>query len=135
MFYTKRQHQVQIVQLPTADAYHWKLIYRDVNCCYSVTPNPLFQHTLVCLQFSRMLHIYWGHPSLSFLIFMGSLYSSPRMVTISFCMKAHGTLDPTRGHFLPEGQYTSAPAPCRLIESREQGKQNLWSAIEGHCTK
>ena len=57
------------------------------------------------------------------------------MVAISFCMKAQGTLEPTRGHFFPEGQYTSAPAPCLLMESLEQGKQNLWSAMDGHCTK
>lgn len=30
---------------------------------------------------------------------------------------------------------TSVPAPCRLIESLEQGKQNLWCRTEGHCTK
>lgn len=32
--------------------------------------------------------------------------------------------------------YTLTSDPCcRLIESREQGKQNLWCGWEGHCTK
>lgn len=38
--------------------------------------------------------------SLSFLI----LNSSPKIVAISPCMKAHGTVDPTKGHFSPLGQ-------------------------------
>lgn len=56
-----------------------------------------------------------------------SLYSSPRMVAISPCMKAHGTDEPTSGHFSPLGQYTSLPddAPWLLMLSREHGKQNL----------
>lgn len=59
------------------------------------------------------------------------------MVAISPCMKAHGTLDPERGHFSPLGQYTSLPlaAPWLLILSLEQGKQNLWLGTEGHWTK
>ncbi len=64
-----------------------------------------------------------------------TLTSPARMVAISPCMKAHGTLEPTRGHFSPLGQYTSPVAPCCLMLSREQGKQNLWDATEGHCTK
>lgn len=59
----------------------------------------------------------------------------PKMVAISPCMKAQGTEDPARGHRSPLGQYTSVPAPCRLMESLEQGKQNLWCRTEGHCTK
>lgn len=50
-------------------------------------------------------------------------------------MKAQGTLEPTRGHFSPLGQYTSEPAPCRLMLSREHGKQNLWCGMDGHWTK
>ncbi|KYO34842.1 hypothetical protein Y1Q_0023299 [Alligator mississippiensis] len=57
------------------------------------------------------------------------------MVAISPCMKAQGTLEPTKGHFSPLGQYTSPAAPCALMKSREQGKQNLWPGTEGHCTK
>ncbi len=64
-----------------------------------------------------------------------TLTSPARMVAISPCMKAHGTLEPTRGHFSLLGQYTSPVAPCCLMLSREQGKQNLWDATEGHCTK
>lgn len=63
-------------------------------------------------------------------------FTSPaRMVAISPCMKAQGTLEPTRGHFSPLGQYTSPLAPCCLMLCREQGKQNLWDGTEGHCTK
>lgn len=63
--------------------------------------------------------------------------SSPRMVAISPCMKAHGTEDPARGHFSPLGQYTSLPlaAPWDLMLSLEQGKQNLWLGTDGHWTK
>lgn len=57
------------------------------------------------------------------------------MVEISPCINAHGTLLLASGHFSPLGQYTSFPAPCRLIESLEHGKQNLWCATLGHCTK
>lgn len=57
------------------------------------------------------------------------------MVAISPCMKAHGTLEPTSGHFSPLGQYTSPVAPCCLILSREQGKQNLCEGTDGHWTK
>lgn len=66
---------------------------------------------------------------------MSGLTSPPRIVAISPCMKAQGTLDPTRGHFLPLGQYTSDPAPCILMLFLEHGKQNLCSLIDGHCTK
>lgn len=52
--------------------------------------------------------------------------SSPSMVAISPCMKAHGIVELASGHFSPLGQYTSAPEPCRLMLSRLQGKQNLW---------
>lgn len=61
-------------------------------------------------------------------------WSSAKMVAISFCMKAQGTLEPRSGHFSPDGQYTSpGPGPpaevccccCLLIAVREQGKQNL----------
>ena len=48
-----------------------------------------------------------------------------RMVVISPAMKAQGTLDPARGHRSPLGQNTSLLDPCFLIESAEQGKQNL----------
>lgn len=65
----------------------------------------------------------------------GRMLAVPRMVAISPCMKAHGTDDPARGHRSPLGQYTSVPAPCRLMDSLEQGKQNLWWRTEGHCTK
>lgn len=57
------------------------------------------------------------------------------MVVISPCMKAQGTLEPTSGHLSPLGQYTSPVAPCCLMLSREQGKQNLWEGTEGHWTK
>lgn len=57
------------------------------------------------------------------------------MVDISPCMKAHGTVELANGHFSPLGQYTSFPAPCRLMLSREHGKQNLWWGTLGHCTK
>lgn len=71
-------------------------------------------------------------------------WSSARMVAISFCINAHGTFDPRSGHLSPDGQYTSpAPVPpfvlfcccCCLMDEREQGKQNLWEATEGHWTK
>jgi len=54
---------------------------------------------------------------------------------ISLCMKAQGTLESCSGHFSPLGQYTSEQTPCRLMLSREQGKQNLWCPLDGHCTK
>lgn len=51
-------------------------------------------------------------------------------------MKAHATLDPTSGHFIPLGQYTSPPrAVCSLMLDREHGKQNLCADCDGHCTK
>lgn len=64
-----------------------------------------------------------------------TLTSPARMVAISPCMKAHGTLEPTRGHFSPLGQYTSPVAPCCFMLSLEHGKQNLCEGTEGHCTK
>jgi hypothetical protein len=36
--------------------------------------------------------------------FNGLLISSPKMVAISPCMNAHGTLEPASGHFSPLGQ-------------------------------
>lgn len=68
-----------------------------------------------------------------------------KMVAISFCMKAHGTEEPRRGHLSPDGQYTSGSVPgrdgvdetfacCCLIELREQGKQNLCCSTDGHWT-
>lgn len=64
------------------------------------------------------------------------------MVAISPCMKAQGTLEPTRGHRSPLGQYTSPPPPvvpvvpcCCLMLWREHGKQNLCDGADGHCTK
>ena len=60
---------------------------------------------------------------------------APRMVSISLSIKAQGMDEPTKGHFLPLGQYTSLPPPCRLMLSLEQGKQNLCSDTDGHCTK
>lgn len=84
------------------------------------------------------------------------------MVAISPCMNAHGTVELASGHFSPLGQYTcnierssgwgshrdstcscyrhtsnaltSVPC-CLLMESRLQGKQNLWCGCDGHCTK
>lgn len=41
-----------------------------------------------------------SHESLSFFTFT----SPARMVAISPCIKAQGTLEPTRGHFSPLGQ-------------------------------
>lgn len=75
----------------------------------------------------------WLQPygSLSFFTFT----SPAKMVAISPCMKAQGTLEPTSGHFSPLGQYTSPVAPCALMLSLEQGKQNLWLGTDGHCTK
>lgn len=61
--------------------------------------------------------------------------SPAKMVAISPCMKAQGTLEPTRGHRSPLGQYTSPVAPCCPMLSREHGKQNLWVDTDGHCTK
>jgi len=43
------------------------------------------------------------YDSLSFLVFVPS---SPRIVAISFCINAHGTVEPANGHFSPLGQYT-----------------------------
>ena len=57
------------------------------------------------------------------------------MVTISPCMNAQGMLEPSSGHLFPLGQYTSWPTPCLLMLSFEQGKQNLCSGMDGHCTK
>merc|ERR1719268_132701 len=64
-----------------------------------------------------------------------TLMSPAKMVAISPCMKAQGTLDPTSGQRSPLGQYTSPVAPCCLMLSREQGKQNLWDGTDGHWTK
>lgn len=50
-------------------------------------------------------------------------------------MKAQGTEEPTSGHLSPLGQYTSPAGPWALMNSREQGKQNLCPGTEGHCTK
>ena len=36
----------------------------------------------------------------------GLFISSPKMVAISPCIKAHGTFEPAKGHFSPLGQYT-----------------------------
>lgn len=58
-----------------------------------------------------------------------------RIVCISLCMNAHGKFDPISGHLLPDGQKTSEPAACFLIDSLEQGKQNLCEGQDGHCTK
>jgi len=55
---------------------------------------------------------------------------------ISPGIKAHGTvLLPLSLHLLPLGQNTSVFAPCCLMLSLLQGKQNLWSVTAGHCTK
>lgn len=70
-----------------------------------------------------------------------TLTSPARMVAISPCMKAHGTLEPTRGQRSPLGQYTSppplplVPPCCCLMLWREHGKQNLCDGADGHCTK
>lgn len=61
-----------------------------------------------------------------------TLTSPARMVAISPCMKAHGTFEPTRGHFSPLGQYTSPVAPCCFMLSLEHGKQNLCEGTDGH---
>ena len=51
-------------------------------------------------------------------------------------MKAQGTLEPPRGQRSPLGQKTSGfVLTCFLIQSAEQGKQNLWWGAVGHCTK
>lgn len=34
----------------------------------------------------------------------GASSSLPRIVAISFCIKAHGTVEPRSGHFSPLGQ-------------------------------
>ena len=61
-----------------------------------------------------------------FLFFSSSAcFPSCRMVVISPCMKAQGTLEPARGQRSPLGQNTSVLLPCFLMESAEQGKQNL----------
>ena len=55
---------------------------------------------------------------------------------LSTCMKAQGTLEPPRGQRSPLGQKTSGfVLTCFLIQSAEQGKQNLWWGAVGHCTK
>lgn len=52
------------------------------------------------------------------------------------CMKAQGTFDPPSGQRSPLGQNTSGfVLTCFLIQSAEQGKQNLWWGAVGHCTK
>lgn len=61
--------------------------------------------------------------------------SPAKMVVISPCIKAQGTLEPASGHRSPLGQYTSPVAPCCLMLSHEQGKQNLWEGTDGHWTK
>lgn len=71
-----------------------------------------------------------------FLFFSSSAcLPSCRMVVISPCMKAQGTLDPARGQRSPLGQKTSVLVPCFLMDSAEHGKQNLWLLTVGHCTK
>ena len=68
-----------------------------------------------------------------FLFFSSSAcLPSCRMVVISPCMKAHGTLDPARGQRSPLGQKTSVLVPCFLMDSAEHGKQNLWLLTVGH---
>lgn len=67
-------------------------------------------------------------------LFFSSMAALPsaKMVVISPDMKAQGTLEPERGQRSPLGQNTSLFAPCFLIESAEQGKQNLWWPTVGH---
>ena len=51
-------------------------------------------------------------------------------------MNAQGTFEPPRGQRSPLGQKTSGfVLTCFLIQSAEQGKQNLWWGAVGHCTK
>lgn len=66
--------------------------------------------------------------------FFSSPPCSPRMVSISSFMKAHGIWEPCNGHLSPLGQYASL-LPCLMMESLQQEKQNLWRVFEGHCTK
>jgi len=56
-----------------------------------------------------------------------------RMVVISSCMKAQGTVEPASGHLSPLGQ--NASLPCLIILSLQQEKQNLWTRLLGHWTK
>ena len=74
---------------------------------------------------------------------------SPRIVSISSCMKAQGTVEPCRGHLSPLGQkawntncqdqtevmIVLTSLPCLMMESLQQAKQNLWVMLLGHCTK
>lgn len=56
-----------------------------------------------CRNFSVFFCFLFVQVSRSF--FSGLLViSSPRMVAISPCIKAHGTLEPAKGHFSPLGQ-------------------------------
>ena len=64
---------------------------------------------------------------------------SPRIVSISSCMKAQGTVEPCRGHLSPLGQKACntncqdqtemkvllTSLPCLMMESLQQAKQNL----------
>ena len=71
--------------------------------------------------------------TLYFLFFSSNaFFPSCNIVVISPCIKAQGTLEPAKGHRSPLGQNTSLLAPCFLIESAEQGKQNLWCPTVGH---
>ena len=62
--------------------------------------------------------------------------SSTKHVHCTTCMNAQGTFEPPRGQRSPLGQNTSGfVLTCFLIQSAEQGKQNLWWGAVGHCTK
>ena len=75
---------------------------------------------------SKVVLVGWLVGNYLFLFFSSrACLPSCRMVVISPCMKAQGTLDPARGHRSPLGQNTSVLLPCFLMESAEQGKQNL----------
>lgn len=110
--------------------------YTTMFTKYTLPLGPICTSPLVCLNGMYWIFIYLysyfllplpkdvfkkNQGSLSFF----TLTSPARMVAISPCMKAHGTFEPTRGHFSPLGQYTSPVAPCCLMLSLEHGKQNL----------
>lgn len=111
--------------------------YTTMFTKYTLPLGPICTCPLVCLNGMYVIFIYLysyffcfpspkkcsdkNQGSLSFF----TLTSPARMVAISPCMKAHGTFEPTRGHFSPLGQYTSPVAPCCFMLSLEHGKQNL----------
>ena len=83
----------------------------------------------------------WNGQQIDYFIYISALCldwkdSLAKHVQCTTCMNAQGTFEPPRGQRSPLGQNTSGfVLTCFLIQSAEQGKQNLWWGAVGHCTK